>query len=53
MHTPLEAMIVVDWIMQRLTIVPECYRARLPAETTCELWLDLMIEEKLEPNRDG
>jgi hypothetical protein len=53
MHTSLEAMVIIDRVMQRLAIVPECYRPRLPSKATCELWFDLMIEEELEPNTDG
>ena len=40
----LVSVIVIDRVVQHATVIPKRNRTRLPAESTGELWLDLVCE---------
>lgn len=48
MHQSFEAVIVIDRIMQDLSVVPECDGVRPPPETARKLQSDLVLVEVVE-----
>ena len=48
MHDAPVAVIIVQWIMQRRAVVPQCQRPGAPLEAAGELWLDLMLVQIIQ-----